>query len=279
MKEKTTVTIAGAQINPKIKKNRQNLEKLLAETRKASENGADLVVFPECALSGYMYTSLGEAMPFMETIPGESTEKVAALCKELKVHVIYGMLEKDSKKCYNAAALVGPAGVVGKYRKAHLPFLGIDRFVTRGDLPFKVHRTPVGRIGINICYDCTFPEGARVMALQGADIIVVPTNWPTGREKVPECIVPTRAYENRVFVVAVNRIGEEGWAKFIGHSKIADPAGNTLAEASSDKEEIIYAEINLAEARQKRMVFNPGEFEVDLFHDRRPDMYGEIAKK
>jgi len=279
MKEKTNVKIAAVQINPKIKKNKQNLEKILLEARKAAENGADLVVFPECALPGYMYTSLGEAMPFMEGIPGESTAKVAALCKELNVHVIYGLLEKDTKKCYNAAALVGPGGLVGKYRKVHLPFLGVDRFVSRGDLPFKIYRTSIGRIGIHICYDCSFPESARVMALQGADIIVIPTNWPGGREKAPQHIIPTRAYENRVFVVAVDRVGEEGGAIFIGHSKIVSPDGDTLVEASADKEETIYAEVNLAEARQKRVVFKPGEFECDYIHDRRPEFYTEITKK
>jgi len=217
-------------------------------------------------------------MLFMETIPGPSTERLVACCQELGVHVIVGLLEIDADKCFNTAVLIGPQGLVGKYRKNHLPFLGIDRFLDRGDKPFQVYNTPIGNIGVHICYDCNFPESARVMVLLGADILALPTNWPEGREKVVNYVVNTRAFENKVHLVAVNRVGSERGARFLGCSKIVDAWGNTLVQASSDNEQIIYAEVSLAEARQKRIVFKPGEFEMDLMRDRRPELYSEITK-
>ena len=117
------------------------------------------------------------------------------------------------------------------------------------------------------------------MTLMGADILVLPTNWPAGREKVADYMVNTRAYENRVHFVAVDRVGSERGASFLGRSKIISAMGNTLAEASNDKEEIIYGEVSLAEARQKHTVFKPGEFEIDTVCDRRPELYGEITRQ
>jgi len=272
------VKIAAVQMDPKIMGNPENLDKVLLEIRTAANNGAGLIVFPECALSGYLFASREEAMPFMETIPGSSTDRLAACCKKLGVHVIVGLLEIDANRCFNAAVLIGPQGLVGKYRKNHLPFLGIDRFVDPGDKPFQVYETPIGNIGIHICYDCNFPESARIMTLLGADIIALPTNWPEGREKVAKYIVNSRAYENKVHLVAVDRVGKERGTKFIGTSKIVNALGDTLAQASSGDEETIYAEVSLADARQKRIVFKAGEWELDFIHDRRPELYSELTK-
>ena len=272
------IKIAAVQMNPKIMRNRENLDKILLRTKSAASNGADLIVFPECALTGYVFASREEAIPFMETIPGPSTDRLIACCKELSVYVIVGLLEIDAGSCFNVAVLMGPQGLVGKYRKNHLPFLGIDRFIDPGDKPFQVYKTPVGNIGIHICYDCNFPESARVMMLLGADILILPTNWPEGREKVAKYVINTRAYENKVHLVAVDRIGRERGVRFIGSSKIIDAWGDMLAEASSDDEEIIYAEVALAEARQKRIVFKAGEFELDFVGDRRPELYGKVTE-
>ena len=213
----------------------------------------------------------------METIPGPSVDQLAAGCQELGVHVIVGLLERDGDRCFNAAVLVGPQGLVGTYRKNHLPFLGIDRFLDPGEQPFPVYETPIGNIGIHICYDCNFPESARVMTLLGADILALPTNWPEGRAKVAQYVVITRAYENKVHLVAADRVGTERNVSFIGLSKIVDAWGDTLAQASGDHEEVIYAEVSLAAARQKRIIFKPGEFELDFIHHRRPELYGEIT--
>ncbi len=272
------VKIAAVQIEPKIMANKENLDKILRQMRTAALNGADLIVFPECALTGYVFASRQEAMPYMEAIPGSSTERLAACCQELGVHVVVGLLEKDGDKCFNAAVLVGPEGLVGKYRKNHLPYLGIDRFLDPGDGPFRVYQTPIGNIGIHICYDCNFPESARVMTLLGADILALPTNWPEGRGKVAKHVVIVRAFENRVHLVAVNRVGKERGTKFIGLSKIVNAWGDTLAEANSDDEQIIYGEVSLAEAREKHIIFKAGEFELDLLRDRRPELYGQITK-
>jgi predicted amidohydrolase len=273
------VKIAAIQTEPDIKENRNNLLKMMDRAREAAVNGADLVVFPECALCGYVYSSREEALPLMESIPGDSTEKITALCHQLGVYIIYGLLERDGDKCYNSAALVGPQGLAGKYRKNHLPFLGIDRYVDKGNGPFRVFNTAVGNIGIIICYDNNFPESARILALEGADIIALITNWPQGREKVVNYVVNTRAFENRVNLVAVDRVGVERGTKFLGRSKIISAGGDTLAEAGGENEEIIYAEVSLTEARNKRLIFTPGEFETDMMADRRPELYGPITRK
>lgn len=275
---KDTVKIAAAQMNPKITKNDRNLEKILLMTREAAGEGADLIVFPECALTGYVFHSREEALPFAEAIPGPATGRLSDLCRELGVHVVFGLLEVAGERLYNAAALVGPLGLVGSYRKNHLPFLGVDRFVDPGDRPFKVHKTPIGNIGMHICYDCNFPESARIMALQGADILALPTNWPGGRAHIPDHVVIARALENLVHVVAVDRVGVERGVRFLGRSKIAGAWGNTLATGSARREEILYAEVSLAVARQKRVVIIPGEFELDFIGDRRPELYGDLTR-
>ncbi len=272
------VKIAGVQMDPRISQKAVNLDHCLAKTGEAARAGARLIVFPECSLTGYCFSSLEEAVPLAETVPGPSTRTIAHACKKLKVWVVVGLIEKAGDRFFNAAVLVGPDGIAGKYRKLHLPYLGVDRFLTRGDQPYRVYDTPAGRIGMHICYDGTFPEGCRVMALAGADIIAMPTNWPAGREKIPAFVIHTRAFENKVYYIAVDRVGQEHGTTFIGRSKIIDVGGTALAEAGPAEEVIIYAEIDLDQARQKHTVIRPGEFEFDVFKDRRPEFYGDIAK-
>jgi len=273
------VKIAAVQINPKIMRKRENLDKVISQAKVAAGDGAQLIVFPECSLTGYVFGSREEALPFSETIPGAAAEELSSLCHELGIHIVVGLLEKDGARCFNTAALIGPKGLVGKYRKNHLPFLGIDRFIDPGNKPFGVFDTPLGKLGLHICYDATFPESARVLTLLGADILILPTNWPQGRGKVVNYVINTRAYENKVHFVAADRVGEERGTKFIGNSKIVDAWGDTLAQASAIEEEIIYAEVNLQDARQKRLVFKPGEFEMDFIRDRRPELYEAIVRR
>jgi predicted amidohydrolase len=273
------VKVAGVQMNPQILEKDRNLARCLELIQVTAGEGARLSVFPECALTGYVFTSLEEALPVSEPIPGPSTERILGLCKELKVYVVVGLLELDMGKCYNAAVLIGPDGVVAKYRKVHLPYLGVDRFVNHGNQPLTVYETEIGRIGMGICYDINFPEHARVLALGGADIIVLPTNWPERSEFIPEYFVPARAAENQVFVVAVNRVGEERGSRFYGRSRIAHRSrGRVLAEGKPYEEDILYAEIEPETAREKHVVVTPGEFEVDIFKDRRPELYGAITE-
>ena len=271
-------TLAGVQMDPFLMDKEANLARMIDSVEQAVAKQSRLVVFPECALTGYCFESLQEALPYAETIPGPSTERLAGVCRKAQVYLVLGMLEKDGDRCFNAAALIGPEGVVGKYRKVHLPFLGVDRFVDSGDLGFEVHQTRLGRIGLNICYDGSFPESARTLALNGADVILLPTNWPTGAEAFAEFLVNARGLENHVFSVAVNRVGRERGFRFIGRSRIANPSGRTLALASPDGEEIIFAEIDPSAARDKHITRVPGKHQINRFKDRRPQYYGKIVE-
>lgn len=271
-------TLAGVQMDPTLMDKEANLSGMIDSVEQAVAKEARLVVFPECALTGYCFDSLQEALPYAESIPGPSTRLLAGLCRRTRVYLVVGMLEKDGDRCFNAAVLIGPEGVVGKYRKVHLPYLGVDRFVAPGDLGFGVHQTRLGNIGLNICYDGSFPESARTMALQGADMILLPTNWPTGAEEFAEFLVNARGLENKVYSVAVNRVGRERGFRFIGRSRIADPSGRTLALAGPEEEGIIFAEIDPSSARDKHITRVPGKHEINRFKDRRPQYYGKIVE-
>ncbi len=271
------IRVAGVQMDSKLFDKARNLETAVLRLKDAAKQGANLVVFPECALTGYCFASLEEAMPYGEPIPGPSSEALAAECRKLGVYAVAGLLERDGDRLFNAVVLVGPEGVIGSYRKVHLPYLGVDRFVTPGDKPFRVYDTGAGKIGLQICYDLSFPESSRVMALAGAELLVLSTNWPERREKIAAYYPNTRAMENRVHFMAIDRVGHERKFQFIGRSKIVDCFGNTVAEASPDKEETIYADLDLSLARDKKFVFIPGEFETDTFADRRPQFYGPIV--
>ncbi len=128
-----------------------------------------------------------------------------------------------------------------------------------------------------ICYDCGFPEASRVLTLAGADLIVLPTNWPPEAASTARLLVPARALENRIFFAAVDRIGTERGFRFIGQSRICDVTGDFLAISDDDRETILYAEIDPERARQKRIVNIPGEYELNRVADRRPELYGALT--
>ena len=273
------VKIAAVQMDPGLLQVKENLVSMVSAAKKASQNQAKLIVFPECSLTGYVFSSREEALPYAETIPGPSTEALLSICQELGVYIVFGLLEKEDDKLFNALSFVGPKGFVASYRKNHLPFLGIDRFVEKGNRPFQVHSTPIGNIGLHICYDVLFPESARIMALLGADIIVLSTNFPYGRGETLNCVARARAIENKVNLVSSDRVGAERGFSFAGLSNIVNATGEVLSLASPDKEEIIYGEVSLEAARQKHRVFVPGEWEIDNIGDRRPEIYGVITRK
>lgn len=273
-----TIRVAGVQMNPRLGEVEANLNAIVSQLQVAASAGAQLVVFPECALTGYGFPDRAAAWSHSETLDGPSLQKAAAACASLGVHAVFGMLERDGDRLYNACVLTGPSGVIGSYRKVHLPFLGVDRFADPGDRPFAVHEADGLKIGMHICYDGAFPEPARVMALAGAELLVLPTNWPTHSECAAEHMVATRAFENVVYMMAVNRVGEESGFRFIGRSSIADPGGRILAQAGIDTEEILYADIDPARARQKRLIRVPGLHEVDRIGDRRPGFYRAIVE-
>jgi predicted amidohydrolase len=271
------VRIAAAQFDPRLNDPARNTARVASLLEQAAREGAALVVLPECALTGYTFASLDEARQAALPADGDAIRAVAGQCRALGLHAVLGTLLLQGDDVLNAALLIGPGGLIGAYHKAHLPFCGADRYIRRGDTGFPVFDTPLGRIGMLICYDLRFPEAARALALRGADLIALPTNWPTGADSAPEFTVRSRAFENRVFFAACNRVGEERGARFIGRSCIVAPSGKHLADAAPDGEQIIYADVDLSAARNKRLVVAPGEFEMDFFGDRRPELYGDLA--
>src|SRR5262245_47706937 len=274
-----TWKIAAVQIDCQLGDRSANLSVMRDRLDKAGGAGARLVVFPECVLAGYSFESKEEARPFAETIPGPATEEIGGLCRRLGVWAVFGLLECEGDRLFNACALVGPAGQVASYRKVHLPCLGVDRFTTPGDRPFAVHDLGGLRVGMNICYDGSFPEASRALALLGADLIVLPTNWPEGGRRSMQYLAPARALENHVYYAAVNRVGTERGFAFIGCSRILDVNGDILAASHDDRETILIAEIDPERSRRKRIVNIPGKYEVDRVADRRPEMYGPVCER
>jgi 5-aminopentanamidase len=269
--------VAVAQIDPQLGEKERNLATCFARMEEAAAAGAQLLVLPECAIPGYMFTSGEEALPYAEEIPGPSSEALERECARLNLYVVCGLLERDGDTLRNAAVFVGPDGLIGSYRKSHLPFLGVDRFVVPGDtLP--VFETPLGRIGIEICYDLRFPEVTRTLALKGADMVAHPTNFPMAAKVQTELITVARAAENRIYLLTANRVGKERWGEFCGWSQIVDPYGKRLAEADEREETLLVGEVDLEKARDKDYVI-PGEYELYLFGHRRPELYGALVEE
>jgi predicted amidohydrolase len=271
--------VAAAQIEPRLGSVERNTRRSVTALEEAAAAGASLVVLPECALSGYMMRDRAEALEAAQPLDGPALATLGAACARLGLHAVVGLLEADAGAIHNTAVLLGPDGVVGRYRKTHLPCLGVDRFCAPGDRPPEVYDTPVGRLGIVICYDLRFPELTRGLALAGADVICHPTNWPPAADVLADVVIRARAVENRVYVIAADRVGTERSGAFIGRSQIVAPDGDRLVEAGRSEERIVTAEIDLEEARRKAIVNVPGEYEVDLFGDRRPDLYEGLAAR
>lgn len=273
-----TLRVAAVQMAPRLGDVPGNVEAVLSWLKKAAEARVDLVVFPECALTGYGFDSREEALPHAEPIPGPSLLPITFDCARLGLSAIVGMLERDGDRLFNACALVGRGGVLGAYRKVHLPFMGVDRFLDPGDRAFGICETGGLRVGMHICYDGAFPEPGRVLTLLGADLLALPTNWPPSAAHIAEHLMSTRAMENHVYALSANRVGEERGVTFIGRSAICAPGGACLARAGGDTEEMIIADINPALSRNKHLVRVPGVQEVNRIADRRPRFYGPITQ-
>ena len=272
------VRVAAVQMKPEVLYLEKNLQSILLGFEEAVAAGASLVVFPECALSGYDL-SLAEAQSMAESIPGPLSERLLQSCKELGATIMVGLLEKDDNgRVFNTALVIGAGGILGIYRKTHLPHLGIDRFLAPGDALLPPFKTPVGQVGTLICYDLRFPEPCRALALMGAQIVLISTAWPRAATLYPDFVARTRAAENGIFLVAANRTGEERRAQYLGHSLIIGPDGEVLAQADGEEETILYADIDPTRSDQKRRVFLAGEYELDIFNDRRPKLYRELVK-
>src|SRR2546423_5058425 len=154
-------TIACVQMDCELGNVALNRARIVTQLREAAARAAEIVIFPECALTGYCFDSLAEAATFAEPADGPSARIIADACRATGAYAVVGFIERAGEQCYNAALLIGPDGPAGCYRKAHLPFLGVDRFLTPGDRPFQTYDLPQGRVGVNICYDASFPEASR----------------------------------------------------------------------------------------------------------------------
>ncbi len=278
-------------MDPRLGQSAENAAEVAASVRAAAAEGARLVVFPEAALTGYLFDGREEALEGAVAAHGPELEAVSEACREAGVWAVVGAIERvdpapgppdaahreggpgRGPDLYNTAFVLGPDGPRGRQRKVHTLCLGVDRFTRPSPEPFRPFDLPVGRIGVHICYDGSFPESARALRLRGAELLVLITNWPDLRVK--RDLVRVRAYENRAFYLAVNRVGTERGVRFEGGSCAADPSGDLLLDAGAEPGRFHLA-VDLSEARSTRVVVRPGAYEYDRLADRRPEAYGGL---
>lgn len=258
------------QFNPRFGKVPENLSKVLSELEDVN---ADLVVLPELAFTGYLFSNRREALELAEKPEKSPTlNALANLCKERDFYMVTGFAERRGDKVYNSALLVGPEGLLCSYRKLHLFNTEKDIF-DPGDTPLSVVEVRGVKIGMMVCFDWAFPEVARSLALQGAELLCHPSNLV-----LPYCqqAMTTRCLENRVFAVTANRIGTErrprGNLTFTGQSQITAPDGSILYRANPDNEEQHVLQIDPTLARDKRLTEKN-----HLFLDRRPQFYRTLC--
>ena len=266
---------AAVEFNPVLNERDQNVEKLLVEVEKALQQGAKLVVTPEMATTGYQYTSREAIRPFVDTIPGRTTDRFAALAHHYHAYIAIGMAEVDPQTdiFYNSAALVGPDGYVGKYRKLHL-WEAEEHWAAWGDLGVPVFNTELGRLAINICMDSAYYESARLAALGGADVLLFLTN--SSAQTV--AALPARAQQNGMYIVSANRSDTELNFHMAGLSAIWSPAGHKLAETPfSGKENKSVPETVIIKAKiDPAQYHNPNRAAVA---GRRPELYQALMLK
>jgi N-carbamoylputrescine amidase len=272
----------------------ENLEKASARVHEAARAGAQVVCLPELYRTPYFCQKEDQALfDLAETVPGPSTETLGCAAKEAGVTVVVPIFEKRAHGLYhNSAVVVGPDGrPLGLYRKMHIPDdpLFYEKFYfTPGDLGFRAFDTPAGKVGALICWDQWYPEGARLTALQGALVLFYPTaiGWhPSEKEQYGaaqrsawQTIQRAHAIANGVYVAVVNRVGHEippeGGAglEFWGTTFLADPFGVVVAEASTDKEEILVGEVSPPRIEEVRRNW-------PFLRDRRIDAYTGLDRR
>jgi N-carbamoylputrescine amidase len=270
----------------------ENLEKTTWKIREAAARGAQVICLQELFRSQYFCREENaELFALAEFIPGPSTETLGKLARELKVVIVASLFERRASGLYhNTAAVLGPDGeIAGLYRKMHIPDdpLYFEKYYfTPGDLGFGSIATPYGRLGVLVCWDQWYPEGARIAALSGADLLVYPTaiGWhPSEKAQYGAAqldawrtIQRSHAIANGIYVAAVNRVGHEGppehGLEFWGSSFVADPFGQVIAQASSDQEEILIAECDPRRMEEVRRNW-------PFLRDRRIDAYAPILKR
>jgi len=224
-----------------------------------------------------VFESRAEALSLADAYAdGETTTLWAGLARDLGVTIVAGFAERSGATLYNAAAVIGPAGRIGLFRKVHL-WGDENLYFAPGDLGFPVFATEHGTIGVAICYDGWFPESYRACALKGAELVCVPTNWvpipgqDPNREAMANILTMASAHANSIYIAAADRVGTERGQPFIGQSLIASHSGWLIGgPASAVEEQIVIADLDLAQARRARRWndFN------QVLRDRRPEAYG-----
>ncbi|ROQ30985.1 putative amidohydrolase [Frondihabitans sp. PhB188] len=271
------IRLAVVQYEPEFGNIKTNLHAMETAIRAAAADGAAVVVLPELSNSGYMFASRDEAFSLSEVVgEGPATALWKALAQELHLYIVAGLTERVDASLYNAAILHGPDGYLATYRKVHL-WDEEALYFEPGNLGFPVVTTPIGRLGMMICYDGWFPESYRSLALGGVDIVCVPTNWvpipgqQPGQPGMATILTMANAHSNGVIVAAADRVGTERGQEFIGQSLIVDHTGWPVAgPASLDGSEIILGDVDVAEARRSRAW---GAFNNPV-KDRRLEAYG-----
>ncbi|MBC3191080.1 carbon-nitrogen hydrolase family protein [Pseudonocardia sp. C8] len=275
---KKKLTVAAVQMDVELFDVQKNLERIDAAVGRATaEASPDLIVFPELSNIGYIK---GRDKHFgaryiqaAEKVPGEFTGALGELASSSGAYIIAGMAELHPTvpaTLYNTAVVIGPSGKVhGVHRKAHIPGYEKHYFVpsnTNG-----VIETDIGTVGVGVCYDNQFAELTRTYALRGAEILVMLWNMPSFSNdgSILHHLTSVRAFENRMFAVSCNRIGENNDIRFFGHSAIANPLGETIAAATTE-DTIIHGELDQAALVEERA-------QMTIFRDRRPDLYSELV--
>jgi predicted amidohydrolase len=235
-------------------------------------------VLPELCNSGYVFESREEAFSLAEPVPdGPTTRAWMGAAADYGMIVVAGIAERAGKRLFNSAVAIGPDGYIDTYRKNHL-WAAENLYFEPGDFGVPVWHTAYGRIAAAICYDGWFPEIIRMAAVQGADLLCIPTNWvpmPEQPDNLPvmaNILAMSAAHSNSLFIAAADRVGIERNQPFLGRSIIVGYTGWPIAgPASAVDEDIIYADIDLSDARRKRVL---NEFNQPL-RDRRIDLYDE----
>ncbi len=247
-----------------------NLNKICTELE---HTRADLIVLPELALTGYLFKDRSEALELAEDVHhSSSVNRLVDLCNRRHFHIVTGFAERANDACYNSALLIGARGVLHTYRKLHL-FNEEKNIFDPGDIPLSVQTVGSVKIGMMICFDWIFPEVARVLALQGADLICHPSNLVLD---YCQQTMLARCLENHIYAITANRFGSdrrpEGELHFTGKSQIVAPDGELIHRAPSQREELYISEHDIHIARQKKITpLN------DVILDRRPGYYSRLC--
>lgn len=267
-----TIHLGYYQFEPKLGQKAENLQQVSTVLARYA-GPLDILVLPELFNTGYYFTSIQEVLSLSESPQGETYQTLKKLAKTKNCYIFGGFAEREGDHAYNSSMLVAPSGEQWIYRKAHL-FAEEKLFFKPAQTPLQpieieIRNTKV-KLGLMICFDWFFPETARTLALQGAQILLHTANLV-----MPYCpaATVTRCLENRVFTVLCNRTGKDTRADsktlaFIGQSRIVNPKGQVLTQSDENTEEIQTAEINPADADDKNL--NPLN---NLFQDRRTDLY------